>query len=191
MIFICSQKKQSTDLPSADESAFTQCASQYDACAHLVFIDFFRAKHLSPPFEPICHLSPLPPSFLSRPMCSNGTVPHCWSGDFPKSTGSLFTDYKISLFVSSSELTPLSRPSQGRPHALLRAINHSGRGITSCHAICFHRHLLVHVINIFLQISHPPPPLPFILQDKQTQVDRLCFGSCFLYKVTSIPALLL
>lgn len=88
--------------------------------------------------QPICHLSSLPLSYLSRPcaVMAQRLIVSVFTSQ--GALESLFTDYKISFFVSFSELTPLSWPSQGRSHALLHAINLRRKSETSSHAICFH-----------------------------------------------------
>lgn len=92
-----------------------------------------------------------------------------------------FTDYKCSFSASLSELTTPSRPSQGRSHALLKAINLRERSRTSSHATLFLcPHFLLHMINTLShQISYLLLPLHSSPEHKQTQVDRLI---CFLYK---------
>lgn len=88
---------------------------------------FSKSKHLSPPFEPICHLSSLLLSRLSIP-CAVMAQRLIFKCLLPKghSRACLLITNSPSRFLSPS--SPLfSRPSQGRSHALLRAIDLRGR----------------------------------------------------------------
>lgn len=129
---------------SANESAFwnKMCTTWWCLCSlslnSLLHIAHFKVQTSFAAHQPVCHLSSLPLSYLSRPcaVMTQRLIVSVFTSQ--GALESLFTDYKISFSVSFSELTPLSWPSQGRSHALLHAINLRRKSKTSSHAICFH-----------------------------------------------------
>lgn len=191
-------------------------ASQFDAPAHFASI-LWWILHISKsrtslhpptpslPLRAICHLSPSPLSYLSRPSAADGHSASLFKCLLPKGhPRACLLIAQISPF--SVSFSASSRHSHGRakvaPMLSLRAINLTGKTKKKKLELPLTRFVSTAIPNararpspspqpflcrwwmtLSFPISYPFVPLPFVSWNKQTRVD---LSNRFLYK-TSHP----